>query len=183
MGNLVWVKMSTARLVADGVIGAPLAEALEAEYLLRAEAGTLYGFLPFFTMIARNAYALAMPPEMTHAQAQPDALAMAGLLHWMERAAPSDFRVCRSVAEIRTTMEAGIIAGVMHMEGAEAIGPDLDALHLFHDMACGRSARSGAGPRSSATGCRWPFPVRPTRAPASPRRAATSSASATTSAS
>ncbi len=55
MGNLVWVKMSTARLVADGVIGAPLAEALEAEYLRRAEAGTLYGFLPFFTMIARNA--------------------------------------------------------------------------------------------------------------------------------
>ena len=26
------------------------------------------------------------------------------------------------------------IAGVMHMEGAEAIGPDLDALHLFHEM-------------------------------------------------
>lgn len=54
MGSLVWVRMSCAHLVAQGVIGAPLAEALEAEYLRRAEAGTLYGFLPFATLIARK---------------------------------------------------------------------------------------------------------------------------------
>ncbi|MBS0123268.1 methyltransferase domain-containing protein [Thetidibacter halocola] len=52
MGNLVWVRMASARLVAEGVIAQPLADALEAEYLRRAEAGTLYGFLPFVTMIA-----------------------------------------------------------------------------------------------------------------------------------
>lgn len=52
MGNLVWVKMATARLVDESIIGQPLADALEAEYLRRAEAGTLYGFLPFVTMIA-----------------------------------------------------------------------------------------------------------------------------------
>ena len=88
----------------------------------------------FKALMADPPYALPMPPEMTHTQAQPNALAMAGLLHWMERAAPGDFRVCRSVPEIRAAMEARVIAGVMHMEGAEAIGPDLDALHLFHDM-------------------------------------------------
>ena len=52
MGNLVWVRMASARMVGEGVIGQPLADALEAEYLRRAEAGTLYGFLPFVTMIA-----------------------------------------------------------------------------------------------------------------------------------
>jgi ubiquinone/menaquinone biosynthesis C-methylase UbiE len=52
MGGMVWVRMSCARLVADGVIGQPLAQALEAEYLRRAEAGTLYCFLPFATLIA-----------------------------------------------------------------------------------------------------------------------------------
>ncbi len=52
MGNLVWVRMASARLVDEGVIGQSLADALEAEYLRRAEAGTLYGFLPFVTMIA-----------------------------------------------------------------------------------------------------------------------------------
>jgi arsenite methyltransferase len=54
MGNLLWVRMSAARLVGEGVIGQPLAAALEAEYLRRAKAGALYGFLPFVTMIARK---------------------------------------------------------------------------------------------------------------------------------
>ncbi|MDG4647819.1 dipeptidase [Roseibacterium sp. SDUM158017] len=88
----------------------------------------------FRALMAVPPYDLPMPPPMTHVQAQPEALAMAGLLHWMERAAPGDFRVCRSVAEIRAAMTSGVIAGVMHMEGAEAIGPDLDALHLFYQM-------------------------------------------------
>lgn len=52
MGSLVWVRMSCARMVADGVIGQPLADALEAEYVRRAEAGMLYSFLPFVTLIA-----------------------------------------------------------------------------------------------------------------------------------
>lgn len=88
----------------------------------------------FKAMMANPPYSMPMPPLMTHAQAQPDALTMAGLLHWMERAAPQAFRLCRSAPEIHAAMDAGRIAGVMHMEGAEAIGPDLDALYLFHDM-------------------------------------------------
>ena len=52
MGSLVWVRMSSARLVSEGVIGQPLADALQAEYVRRAEAGTLYAILPFATLIA-----------------------------------------------------------------------------------------------------------------------------------
>lgn len=88
----------------------------------------------FKTMMANAPYAMPTPPPMTHAEAQPDALAMAGLLHWMERSSAGAFRVCRSVAGIRQAMGEGAIAGVLHMEGAEAIGPDLDALYLFYEM-------------------------------------------------
>ncbi|MCC5969553.1 MAG: dipeptidase [Pararhodobacter sp.] len=88
----------------------------------------------FKALMAKTPYALPMPPAMTHIEAQPDALTMAGLLHWMERAAPGEFRVCRSVPDIRAAMDSDVIAGVMHLEGAEAIGPDLDTLYLFHDM-------------------------------------------------
>lgn len=88
----------------------------------------------FSALMANPPYDLPMPPEMTHTQAQPMAMTMAGLLHWMERTAPQDFKVCRSASEIQTAISNDIIAGVMHMEGAEAIGPDLDALYLFHDM-------------------------------------------------
>lgn len=88
----------------------------------------------FAALMANPPYELPMPPEMTHTQAQPMAMTMAGLLHWMERTAPQDFKVCRSASEVRTAISNDVIAGVMHMEGAEAIGPDLDALYLFHDM-------------------------------------------------
>lgn len=57
MGGMVWVRMPSARLVSEGVIGQPLADALEAEYLRRSEAGTLYGFLPFVTLIATKPHA------------------------------------------------------------------------------------------------------------------------------
>ncbi|MEL7216674.1 MAG: membrane dipeptidase, partial [Pseudomonadota bacterium] len=88
----------------------------------------------FKAFMANPPYAMPMPPLMTHPEAQPDALTMAGLLHWMERAAPDAFRLCRTAADIKAAMAAGQIAGVMHMEGAEAIGPDLDALYLFYEM-------------------------------------------------
>lgn len=88
----------------------------------------------FAKLMANPPFEIPSPPMMSHSEAQPNALAMAGLLHWMERSAPDDFRVCRSVADVNAAMEQGVIAAVMHMEGAEAIGPDLDALYLFHDM-------------------------------------------------
>ena len=44
--------MSCARMVADGIIGQPLADALESEYTRRSEAGVLYSVLPFVTLIA-----------------------------------------------------------------------------------------------------------------------------------
>lgn len=88
----------------------------------------------FKALMSSPPYHLPLPPQMDAPTAQPTALRMAGLLHWMERAAPEEFRVCRSGSDIREAMAGGRIAGVMHMEGAEAIGADLDALYLFHDM-------------------------------------------------
>ena len=81
--------------------------------------------------MANPPYAMPMPPLMLHTESQPDALTMAGLLHWMERAAPEAFRLCRRAVDISAAMAEGQIAGLMHMEGAEAISPDLDALYLF----------------------------------------------------
>jgi membrane dipeptidase len=79
-------------------------------------------------------YQKPLPPLMDHVAAQPPALAMAGILHWMDRTSPDDFRLCRSAPDLRAAIAAGRIAALMHLEGAEAIGPDLDALHLWHAM-------------------------------------------------
>jgi membrane dipeptidase len=79
-------------------------------------------------------YDLPLPALIDHRAAQPVAVEMLGHLLWMERAAQGRFRWCRTAAEIRAAMAAGVVAGVIHFEGAEPIGPNLDALHLFHAM-------------------------------------------------
>ena len=88
----------------------------------------------FAALMSDPPYEMPEPAPIPAKEAVAPALRMAGLLHWMARAAPDDFTVCRSVAEIRAAMARGTIAGIMHMEGAEAIAPDLDALYLFHAM-------------------------------------------------
>jgi membrane dipeptidase len=79
-------------------------------------------------------YDVPLPAPVAAAEAQPVALAMAATLMRLERLAPGRFRLCRTAGDIRAAMAEGSIAAAMHMEGAEAIGPDLDTLHAFHAM-------------------------------------------------
>ena len=88
----------------------------------------------FEAMFDAPPYALPLPDLIGHHAAQPIALAMAGHLMAMERLAPGQFKLCRTVAEIEDCMAQGIIFGVLHLEGAEAIDPGLDALHVWHAL-------------------------------------------------
>ena len=67
-----------------------------------------------------------------HVAAQPVALAQIGHLRWLERS--GQLAICTTTAQIRAAMATGKIAAILHFEGAEAIDPDLDALHSFHAM-------------------------------------------------
>lgn len=115
----------------------------------------------FRALMANPPYARPLPPGMPLEKAQPVALEMAGLLHWMARVAPDDFRLCRSTAEIRAALAADVIAGVMHMEGAEAIGPDLDALYLFHEMGLRSLGPVWSRPTAFGDGVPMAFPGTP----------------------
>jgi membrane dipeptidase len=88
----------------------------------------------FQSMMDNPPYDLPLPDLISHSVAQPVAVEMLGHLLWMERAAKDRFRWCRTAAEIRAAMAEGVVAGVIHFEGAEPIGPNLDALHLFHAL-------------------------------------------------
>lgn len=59
-------------------------------------------------------------------------LSMAGLLGRIERQSQGGLKICRSAADIRAAMDVGAFAAVMHIEGVEAFGPDLDLLYLMH---------------------------------------------------
>ncbi|MEP0235877.1 dipeptidase [Roseibium sp.] len=67
---------------------------------------------------------------------QPEALGftmkMASEAYRLERQSKGQIRVCRSVPEIRDCIERGILAISLHIEGAEAIDTDFDALEVLH---------------------------------------------------
>jgi len=106
-------------------------------------------------------YALDLPAPVPLEQAQRIALAMAGHLRWMERAADGAFRICTSAAELRDCLAKGVIGAIMHIEGAEPIGADLDALYLFHAMGLRSIGPVWSRPTAFGHGVPFAFPSSP----------------------
>lgn len=79
-------------------------------------------------------FTLPLGDLINAAAALPVAMAMAGHMLWMERASNGAFKLCRTAAEIRHCLANNVIAGILHMEGAEAIDETLDNLYSFHAM-------------------------------------------------
>jgi membrane dipeptidase len=102
-----------------------------------------------------GAYALPLPPLVSLAEAQQATFAMAAVLFRIEAASAGKVRVCRSVADIRAARAAGAHAPVLHIEGAEAIDANFDALEVLH-----RAGLRSLGPvwsRSNIFGHGVPF--------------------------
>lgn len=89
------------------------------------------------------------------------ALAMAAHFLWMERASEGAFRVCRSAADIDSARAENVIAGVMHMEGAEAIDEGCDALHAFHAMGLRSLGPVWSRPTVFGDGVPFAYPAGP----------------------
>ncbi len=119
----------------------------------------------FEAMMDNPPYEVPLPGLIGHEAAQPVALAMAAHLLWMERASGGRFKVCRSVSEIRACLSGGVIAGIMHMEGAEAIDPGLDALYAFHAMGLRSIGPVWSRPTVFGHGVPFRFPSSPDTGP------------------
>lgn len=78
-----------------------------------------------------ESYALPLPPELDRDHAVAVASAQIDILLELEK--QQALRICRTVEEIRAAMDAGSIAAILHMEGAEAIDPDLKMLEALYD--------------------------------------------------
>jgi membrane dipeptidase len=73
---------------------------------------------------------LPEPPEL--AEAQRATLAMAANLFRIEAASQGALKVVRNTAELRACIGDGTLAAVLHIEGAEAIDPELDMLEVLY---------------------------------------------------
>lgn len=147
--------LDLARMQRGGFVGG-----LFAIYVPSPHSGADYDAL-----MAQPPFALPLPDLIEAAAAQPTALAMAGILLRMERVSGGAFRLCRTAADLRATIKAGAIAGLMHMEGAEAIGADLDALHAFHAMGLRSLGPVWSRPTIFGHGVPFAFPASPDSGP------------------
>ncbi|WP_245972369.1 dipeptidase [Rhodovulum iodosum] len=78
----------------------------------------------------RPSYDLPLPEPIDWEDALPVALTEAAILFRLEELGA--LTVCRSAADMRACLAGGRMAAILHMEGAEAIDPDLHALDVLY---------------------------------------------------
>ena len=83
-----------------------------------------------FKLMTHDSYDLPLPPAVDLTNALPIALRQAAILVELETLGA--LKICTSVNEIQTCMKDGVMAAIMHMEGAEAIDADLYNLDIFY---------------------------------------------------
>jgi membrane dipeptidase len=110
-------------------------------------------------------YDLPLPPEIPMAQAQPMAMRIIGHLLWMERVSNGQFKICRTVAELRDCLVRGVISAILHFEGAEPIGADLDTLYSFHALGLRSLGPVWSRPTAFGHGVPFRFPSGPDTGP------------------
>jgi len=79
---------------------------------------------------ANGHYVTPLSAPLDHLPSLTIALEKAAIAYRLEQA--GGWRICRSTADIRSAMDEGIFAAVLHMEGCEAIDADLDNLETFY---------------------------------------------------
>ena len=94
-------------------------------------------------------------------RALPEALAQVAYLLRLERASGGALRVVRSAADL----DGGGLSAVLHLEGAEPIGPQLDELEVLHAAGMRSLGLVWSRPNAFATGVPFAFPGSPDQGP------------------
>ncbi len=108
-------------------------------------------------------YPLDKPLEFSHAQRT--AMNMTAILFRIERESAGGFRVVRRADELSASLRDGVIAAVLHFEGAEAIDPDLNALEVFHRAGLRSLGIVWSRPNIFGHGVPFRFPSSPDTGP------------------
>jgi membrane dipeptidase len=111
------------------------------------------GYDPPFQTAADGSLEVEPSPPIGADLAAPHATAAAGRLIALER--DGHVRLARGPGDLDAARADGVLAAVMHLEGAEAIDPGLEALDLWH--AAGLRSLGPVWSRSTAFGHGVPF--------------------------
>ncbi|SIS68364.1 dipeptidase [Phaeovulum vinaykumarii] len=91
--------------------------------------------------------------------------AQLGIARAMAAARPQDFALCQDVAAVTAAQARGAVAAVLHVEGAEGIGPDLAELHHWHALGLRSLGPTWSRPNIFGHGVPFAFPSSPDLGP------------------
>lgn len=115
--------------------------------------------------ITETGYEVKMSPACDPGYAQRFTIsAMAGLFR-LEAESEGQVKVVRAVDELAACLRQGILAAVLHLEGAEAIDPPLDALYVFYEAGLRSLGIVWSRPNAFGHGVPFRFPSSPDAGP------------------
>ena len=139
------------------------------------EGGFAGGFFAIFTPSGRAhgprrrdigaSYELPFPPTPSLGRAQRFTGALAARLFRDERASGGRLQVVRRVAELESCLERGVLGVILHIEGAEAIDPGLDALEVLYRTGLRSLGVVWSRPNAFGYGVPFKFPSSPDTGP------------------
>jgi len=83
----------------------------------------------------------------------------------IERESDGQLEIVRTAAQIESCLNRGVFAALMHVEGAEAIDPDLNALEVFHAAGLRSLGPVWSRPNIFGEGVPFRFPHSPDTGP------------------
>lgn len=108
---------------------------------------------------------MPLPPPLGLAYAQQTAMAMAALLFRTEAESGGQLKVVRTTDELAACLRDGVLAAILHFEGAEAIDPELNALYVFHQAGLRSLGPVWSRPTAFGHGVPFAFPRSPDTGP------------------
>src|SRR6266581_5035741 len=112
-----------------------------------------------------NGYEVRLAPAVDPVYAQRTAIAVTALLFRLEDESNGQVKVVRTVDELKTCLREGVLAAILHYEGAEAIDPGLDALEVFYQAGLRSLGIVWSRPNAFANGVPFKFPHSPDTGP------------------
>ncbi len=116
-------------------------------------------------IVTETGYEVRPAPAIDPAYAQRFTLAMAARLFRLEAESQGQVKVVRTVDELAGCLHNGTLAVVMHMEGAEAIDPEFDALEVFYQAGLRSLGPVWSRPNIFGHGVPFKFPHSPDTGP------------------
>jgi membrane dipeptidase len=110
-------------------------------------------------------FKMPLPPPLDLAYAQRVAFAMAALLFRAESESQGQLKVVRTADELAACLRDGVLATILHFEGAEAIDPELNALELFYQAGLRSLGLVWSRPTAFGHGVPFAFPHSPDTGP------------------